>query len=298
MCADGSPYVIKVREADPLKIAVVLGNNDICRDEATCSRYSREQLGEWFFTSEKGIFDFNNPDNPILDHSIVFVPNCTYDGLIGNKSNDYGSVGIVHHKGAINVARALEWTATRFPDVNQIDVIGLSTGGTRGIVAAGKMSEYFPDASVSLVTDSSGPVPSELVGFGAVFADLSLDRPWPDWPTKWPLIGSDPFFEVTHNRFPNIRYARVHFAQDFENVRYFELLGQGISEMRNRILQLHAETESYGYEVALWLHDDSQHMVFNRPDFFELEQDGVLLTDWLRDFLDGVDVKDLICTEC
>ncbi len=300
MCANGSPYFIKVRAADPTKVAVVLGSGEVCWDEATCLLQPRNTYDNMSFWGDYGIFDFSNQKNPFADYSFVFIPNCTFDTLVGNKSVTHGRVGTIHHKGSINVARSVEWAANRFPSAENIVVIGTSSGTHRSAVAAGKLAESLPAATVRLFLDSPGPVSEELVALqlGSFWSDLEVDRPWPEWPTDWSQMTTATQLQIVAARFPDIRIAQFNFAGDTTNIRYLDLVGLPLRDMKRILLEVEQDMENAGNPFAMWLHPGSQHIATNGDEFFELQQDGVFFTDWLRDFIDGKEVEDRICQQC
>ena len=61
-----------------------------------------------------GIFNFDNPLNPLRDYSFVVVPYCTGDGHLGNAVTDYGDGMVVRHNGFVNANTALAEAVDRF----------------------------------------------------------------------------------------------------------------------------------------------------------------------------------------
>jgi hypothetical protein len=266
-CADGSPYTFMVRQADPTKLAIILGGGFACFSDATCKRLGPDERADKGFWGNVGILDFSQPDNPFADYSVVFVPNCTLDQLLGNGVTSFPLTGEIHQVGNINATAAVEWAAENFPDAEIAVMIGTSTGGAASPSKAKLLAESLPTATVKLLLDSTGEI-----GVGD-YENLAKSN-------------------------PNIRLARVYFAEDMTRKNNYFALGLPPMDGKTIILDSERLIETAGRPVSTWLHAGGYHSALNEAQFYEMQQNGVALTAWLQDFLDGEEVADQICTNC
>ena len=108
-----------------------------------------------------GIFDFDNPLNPLRDHSFVVALYCTGDVHLGDRTYDYGNDVLVHHNGFVNANTALTTAFERFGGATEVVVAGSSAGSASAALYGGLAADLFPDASVDVVADASGAYPSD-----------------------------------------------------------------------------------------------------------------------------------------
>ena len=84
-------------------------------------RFGHSQLDEMHEVSRRngdssgggGIFDFDNPANPLRGWSFVSVPYCTADIFLGDKRTDYGGL-VLEHRGLRNATAALDHVIDNF----------------------------------------------------------------------------------------------------------------------------------------------------------------------------------------
>ena len=108
-CADGSDYSYWVRDGDPERVVFYLQGGGACFSGQGCS-FTGEG-NSYDVTADpsepgddpsvwSGVFDFDNPLNPLADHSFVVALYCTGDVHVGNRTTDYGNGLIVRHNGS------------------------------------------------------------------------------------------------------------------------------------------------------------------------------------------------------
>ena len=169
-CADGSDYSYWVREADPERVVFYLQGGGACFSGQGCS-FTGEG-NSYDVTADpsepgddpsvwSGIFDFDNPLNPLADHSFVVALYCTGDVHVGNRTTDYGNGLIVRHNGFVNANTALATAVERFGDATEVVVAGSSAGSAAAALYGGLAADAFPDTSITVVADASGAYPSE-----------------------------------------------------------------------------------------------------------------------------------------
>lgn len=267
MCADGSPYSLLVRKADPTKLAIVLGSGVICFSDDTCKRIAREQMNSQYFWGNVGILDFANSSNPFADYSVVFVPQCTLDQFLGNGPVSFPLTGEIFQVGNINATWAVQWAINEFPDAIDAVVIGTGTGGSGTTNMASLMAKTMPSTTIRMIIDSSGE-----------FITIPYES-----------------FAKTH---PEIRLARIYFANDKTRNELWKIPGQPPLDGMKNILDGEQRIETAGPPVSTWIHPGEYHSALNEALFFEMQQNGVSLIDWLQDFLDLGEVPDRICVAC
>lgn len=182
----------------------------------------------------RGIFDFDNAENPVRDDAIVFIPYCSGDVHAGATDVEYPSrVGgppvTVHHRGAINANAALSWTYANFPTPKQVIVAGSGIGS---IYHSAQVMRNYPTAQVAQLSDGFvGVMPPgwEALKVWDVYANL---------PTFIPeLANADPetftvnaIYTATAKFFPQRMLAQFTHAADSFQTGYYGLTGGNIAD--------------------------------------------------------------------
>jgi hypothetical protein len=117
----------------------------------------------------RGIFDFNNPENPVADYNIVFVTYCSADVHTGSRDATFTDVigvqKLVHFQGYVNSLAALNWTFSQFPNPEKIVLTGSSAGAMGSIFFAEPiMSHYAAVPVVQLGDGNVGVMPKDWPG--------------------------------------------------------------------------------------------------------------------------------------
>lgn len=266
-CADGSPYTFMVREADPTKVAIVLGDGLVCFIDRQCRAIARDQMNTTSYWGPTGIFDFSNPDNPFADHTVVLIPNCTLDQLLGKKPITYPLAGEIHHLGNINATFVTQWVAEQYPDAEDAVVVGIGFGGAATAEVAETIADLLPRARTKMILDGSGETIS------TAYENLATTR-------------------------PDIRLARMYYANDRIQARVIADLGLPPQDTKAAIIEGDARIEANGQAVSTWIEAGSYHTPLTDQALYEITQDGTKMTQWLKDFLAGVPTQDKICTIC
>jgi hypothetical protein len=303
MCADGAPWAYFVREANPAKVVFMLDGGGACFSAETCApgggQY-KEAIGyEDGFSEANGIFDLDNPDNPLADYSMVFVPYCTGDVHAGNVTKDYGDGVVIEHKGFVNASTALDALATRFPNIEELVVAGVSAGSFPSAIYAGLASELLPNANIKVIADGSGAIPDAM---GLVSSNWDILGAVPDWPefegATYDMVTPSWTFEIAAARNPAIAFARHDYAFDSVLAGYAALAGVPSGDLVSLMRANEERVESKGATVATWIAPGSDHTILQKPDMYTETLNGVSFIEWLTAFLSGALVEDQVCTEC
>jgi hypothetical protein len=129
---DGSPFELWDRPADPTKVVLYFEGGGACFSAETCAFDNSTATVDLDLGSPPagrgGLFDQTNPENPLADYSMVYVPYCTGDVHIGNKTTEYSPDLTVHHNGYVNATAGLDYLVANYPDVEELVVTGGSAG--------------------------------------------------------------------------------------------------------------------------------------------------------------------------
>jgi hypothetical protein len=142
-CTDGSTGGFAVSFTDASRdLLVYLQGGGICHNALTCAvGGAPTSVGDdplrtaldGSIREHRGIFDRDDPSNPLRDSSFVVVPHCTGDHHTGDRVvTERGQV--YHHVGYTNITRMLERVVPTFADASRIVLAGFSAGGV-GIAA-------------------------------------------------------------------------------------------------------------------------------------------------------------------
>lgn len=303
MCADGAPWAYFVREANPEKVVFFLDGGGACFTAEMCAPGSgqfKEAIGfDAGFTEINGIFDFDNSENPLADHSFVFVPYCTGDVHAGNVTKDYGNGVVVQHKGFVNGSTALNALVEKFPKAREVIVAGVSAGSFPTAIYAGLAAELLPSADVTVIADGSGAIPDAM---GLVTSNWNILDALPDWPefegATYDKITPSWMFEVPATRHPSISFARHDYAFDRVLASYAALAGVSADDLVSVMRTNEGRVEATGANVASWIAPGSDHTILQKPEMYTEMLNGIRFIEWLRTFLAGEVVDDQVCTVC
>ena len=330
MCADGSEFWIRTRVADPTKVVVYLTGGGACWDAATCdpetgnavlslapetdplasvdsdisSAEAAAESAEGFDYDAigGGIFDFDNPGNPLRDWSFVRVPYCTGDIFLGDKRTDYGEF-VVEHRGLRNAAAAIEHLVDNFENVETLLITGSSGGGPPSPLLAGLAADRLsPDVKIMALSDSGG-------AFGSLppLFNLYLDQVWgtmnnvPDWSSTNAVTSAEDWdiarlFNYAGKEHPSIRMGRFDFVDDSVQ-RYFKDI-YGAESLAELFDANEALAEAGGGELNVYLAPGDDHVILARDEMYSLESGGESFLDWFTSFVNGDDVSDVRCQNC
>ncbi len=308
-CADGSEYVYWVRQGDPSKLVFYLEGGGACFSDGTCS-FSTGNYDPTADDSDPydnpyywpGIFDFDNPLNPLRHHSFVVALYCTGDIHIGNNTHDYGRGVVVRHNGFVNANTALDTAVERFGGATEVVVAGTSAGSAAAPLYGGLAADRFPQADIAVMADSSGAypsVPAVNAGIGELWGTFSAV---PDWPVNQDVTpeqwGLPELFIQAGRHAPRIRFGRFDNAFDRTQEFFARLAGFDASRLDELMLLNESRIEEAGVSQASFTAPGRDHGILPRDSFYDLEVEGISFLDWFTRFLQGDDVADLTCTDC
>jgi hypothetical protein len=312
ICRDGSATGIGVNlNPASTKLMIFLEGGGACWNVLTCaenpSTFGSSDFAAAFSGSGgqeggSGIFNRNDPNNPVADWSMVYIPYCTGDVHGGN--NDAGQVdgvGAQQFMGYVNVGLDLQRIVPTFPNVTEVLLTGASAGGFGAAVNFDRTQAAFGSVPVELLDDSGPPMSSTYVP-----ACLQTE-----WVTTWNLAttmladcGADcpdstdfilPYFKHIAGTHPNRAMGLLDSDQD-GIISYF--FGFGIDNCSELGAQLPGPTyqaglldmrsEMSGYpNFALYTWNSTQHTSLEGDSTFDNLDAGISLPVWTAQIIDG-----------
>ena len=303
MCADGSAFHFYLREASPTKVLFYLEGGGACFSGDMCKpgsgTYSETISPISKLEDSPGIFDFDNPENPFADYSVVYVPYCTGDVHAGNITKDYGNGVVTQHKGFVNASNALDTMIKRFPNTTQLVVAGSSAGSFPTPVFAGMAGDQLPNADLKVFADSSGAVPDAM---GFVIGNWGTLETLPDWPeieglTVDQFTPAYTFIKAAEHN-PKIRFARHDFAFDSVLSSFARMAGLSPDDLVSVMRTNESKVEATGVNVANWISPGDDHTIAVRDEFYTEEMNGVRFVDWFTAFMNDSPEADNYCVDC
>jgi hypothetical protein len=306
-CALGSEFSYFVHRGDPTKVVLYFEGGGACFSADTCRPDSgiyttAVDISADLARSANGIFDFTNPKNPLRDWSFVVVPYCTGDFFLGDTTKQYAPDLTIHHVGAVNAKAAVDGLAATFPGAKQLFVTGESAGSVPTPLFAGEAHDALPDASITVLADSSGAAP-DVPAVNALLADawgtLNAVPPWPEnagvTAATWSIPG---LFVRAGKHDLAIVFARHDYAFDLVQSAFAAAGGVDASSLVSLIDANEQEIEAAGVNLASWVAPGTDHTVLHTPGFYTETVNGVAFVDWVTDLVDRAPVSDVHCEEC
>lgn len=315
ICLYGGDYSFFVHssEAETEKLLIYFQGGGACWDGATCG-----DIGEFasfyevtsetinFYAEGYGIFDFDNPANPLADYTVVFLPYCTGDVHSGDNAltfdvpeevgADFAEID-VHFNGFNNTQIVLDWVYEHITTPEQIVVSGCSAGGYGAVTYAPYIMNHYAGVPTALIADSSHGVLA------------------PDWQglDTWGILDNLPEFvggmedvtredydtslylKLSAEQFPDNQFAEFNSYLDGVQIGFYgNLLGYDLSfendivviaaqwsaALSANLRQLNALENFDSYTAG-----GSQHCVVNYDEFYEYDQSGVIFSEWFADVI-------------
>ncbi len=310
-CADGSEFAFWDRRADPEKVVLFLNGGGVCWSVTTCAFGAPDDTSyDWNLRDEgpdnittEGILDFTASDNPFTGYSYLFVTSCTGDAHLGNAAHEYGPDLTVQHRGYVNGTAALDHLAQQYPDADEVVVVGKTAGSVAAPLYGGLVADRLPDAKVTVLGGQSGAWPDHP-GFNSGI----LDAKWgaydamPDWAVdgldagRW---GPPRFWTQAARHDPDLVLARFDFAYDpHAAVEVTEWMTTDPPDLLAEIDANESAIEKTGATLHSYTAPGDDHGIFEWAKFYEIEVDGVRLSDWVSELVTDEPPGDVHCDKC
>lgn len=294
ICIAGTAFSAFTRAGDPHKLLIFEQGGGACwQDFYNCNVLSEDQEPPG---PQEGIFDFDSPDNPFADYSIVYMPYC--DGSVFSGDNDvvdpnfpFGPVRF--HRGLRNQTAALDLARETFPHAWDITVAGSSAGGVGATAFTPFLVRIlFGNFRNLTVFNDAGPVTTNLDAvddIAARAADWEFGKFYPASCLDCDDMGqSTAVIDWRLSNDSTIREAFYETDADQTNRFFLGLLFDPIG-FRNLIVTEHgllnaAHPERYKRFIVA---GDISHTATQSPLFYSQTANGVPLNVWTDDFLEA-----------
>lgn len=306
-CSDGSDYRIYTRRGESPNLLVHFVGGGACWDAETCSRPISVSSADGFYFPYiweilrgilDGIFKRDNPNNPFRDWTVVYIPYCTADFHIGASTNTYttddGKSVTIHYNGRQNVTEALDWVYATFASPEKLVISGESAGAFGSTFWTPTIAAHYPNSDIYQIADGAyleSPLWKQIV-----------DPIWKaDWEQNFGFSMGDDLIGSTYQYYgqlalPNVTYLHINTLYDTVLI-YFSTKLNGVTDiaayrdvwsagMRASMAANAAANPNY-YSYITDFNQDKEtgttpHTSVSFELFYQIEQDGVHLYDWLR----------------
>lgn len=314
VCSDGAPYDIFVQRGESNNLMIYFAGGGAAWDAETASQPLTMVTPNGFYMPRvldilprvtSGILNAGAEENLFHDWTKVYLPYCTADLHIGNTDQTYttddGDTVTMHHRGQVNVTGSLDWIYAQFPSPDGLVVAGESAGAWGSLMWVPSIAEHYPDLQVFHLADgsflSSDQWP-EIVdeSWGADFEATFGFAPGTD------LITSA-YLDYAQNAPSNITFLHVNTLYDAVIIFFNSALNDVPDDNEQAELwsagmrAMTAEVAASGLDYQYFLTDATFDPLTGRTShtaisidalFFELEEDGVTLAEWVtRVIVDG-----------
>ncbi len=304
-CALGTPYSFHARKADPEKLVVFFNGGGACWAGQTCdpsveptTYVPSAQMGHNDPRNHKGIFDLDNPANPVGDWSMVFVSYCTGDVHLGETDKAYakpdGTEITIRHRGHVNAHAALAWMKDNIGGAKQVLVAGSSAGAIAAPVYAGVVSKAYPDASVRQLGDGAGGYSSPEIG--GLLANWGVVDILPGWlPLNPETVSSfNVLYEGAAKAFPEISFAQYDAANDSVQVGFQQALQGGTALHEQMIANRVALSDAIPGFVSFTA-GGAEHTILRAPYLYSYSANGTSFAEWLGRLVAGEKLESVDC---
>jgi hypothetical protein len=288
ICVAGTPFSVFSRVGDPQKLLIFEQGGGACwQDFYFCNVLAEDQEPP---PEPAGIWDFDDPDNPFHDYSIVYMPYC--DGSVFSGDNDvadpnfpYGPVRF--HRGLRNQSAGMDVAKSLFPNAKRITVSGSSAGGVGVDGFSPFLVRFLWGNRTKLdVLNDAGPVAVNLDVPGDIQKradDWQFGQFYPESCTECDALGkATAIIDWRLDRDTSIREA--WYETDADSTNRFFLAVPTQEAYRDLILAQSDELRAAHpnrYKRFIKSGDDS-HTAVQTPLFYTQTIDGVTLDEWTR----------------
>jgi hypothetical protein len=228
----------------------------------------------------RGLLDFQNPENPVRDFSMVFVPYCTGDVHLGTKRVAYSDRVAIEHRGAANARAAVDYLVRHFGDAEVVFVAGSSAGAISSPLVAARIAQRLPRARVVQLGDAAGAYRSPNV------RDVLAV-----WGAPGPTFES--FYTDAVRLAPRVTYAQYNDVGDAVQRQFLIFLGVANPDVPALLRANLDEIRANNPRFRAYNAPGDEHTILLARQFYTLTVDGVRIRDWVADLIAGKDVRNV-----
>ena len=310
-------------------LAVYFEGGGACWDNLTCTFPINDQLPAQvpqFFVpaidaatnpgNYDGIFKSDNPDNPVKDWTMVYIPYCTGDLHAGSTSKTYFNAGhpvlslpaqfTLQHKGFDNFMVVLDWMKKNVEDPKKVLVTGSSAGGYGASANFPWVQRSFRKAQTYVIADASQGVTGAMRSIpGGVPRGTSSWHPGPFGDDPSAVSGPD-LLRTAALALPKVKTAQ--FTTTFDNRadrvlrrdetalpvpgHLFQPGSEPEPDHRHRLETPRCWQPCSPYDEDVpnfryYLAQGNYHTLLRSPLFYTESSGGVAFNEWVEDMLDN-----------
>jgi hypothetical protein len=334
-CSQGTPYSFWVRQGDPTRLGVIFAGGGACWTGENCALHGRPFYRPFAGLEDGpgdggGVFDTDNPENPLAGYTIVYLPTANGDVFLGDSVATYdvppmggrpaGRIDILH-KGYDNAASALDWMFNTYRTPETVAVMGWSAGAIASPMFTHIVAQQYPNACVTHFADGGGGyrVGEKLTplfktwGTANVlkkvrgFDDLSVDG-----------LSYEDFYIRAAELHPEITFHQYNEKHDGIQGLFLKLIGANDADVAANLDDAHAHIRakvsnfrtytSWGrdegviggyYDAVLAMNAlDNRGRPHVLDRFYTRSTNGVRFLDWFTAAVTGRPVEDVACVDC
>jgi len=257
-----------------------------------------------------GIFDFDNPANPLAADSFVMIPYCTGDVHLGDLVTTYPvepeegeSYDVaIQHRGYVNAMAAIEWAFANFESPAEILVTGSSAGSIPAPFYGQIVAEHYPQARVTVLGDGAGSYrrdSPDQVDPTVIWDTLTVLQRQPGYEEFTAgELGYHDLYIVAGRRHPEMRLFEYDAAHDAVQGFFLQLSGAASDDPAPLIDTNQADIRAAIPNFKAFIAGGREHTILWQPAFYQYEVEGRLFRDWFADLVDGQEVAGIACEDC
>jgi hypothetical protein len=311
-----SAFRFWARRGTTNRLVVFFDGGGACWDDVTCAvprlaEHGRE--GDGLYKAEllpgdnpatlNGIFDLQNPRNPLRDWSFVFVPYCTGDVHAGSITAHYadpdtGAPYTVQHRGADNFRIVLEWMRANFAAPEAIMVTGSSAGAYGAAIHYPTIREAFPGGRALMLGDAGqGVTPGDFIA--------RRDANW-NFQAPAALLGADGRLDAEDDivallaaHYPEDRFAQYTTANDVTQVAFYAWMGaQNACTAWSQRMRADLAQRERAPNFRSYLASGETHTILRSPLFYSERSGGAPFAEWLDALINSTPPANAACQRC
>ena len=309
-CMDDSPtgLGIKFRENSD-KLLIVIQGGGACFNTLTCAAAANPNgFGESNLAANVGIglLNADDADNPFRNWNMVFIPYCSGDIFSGAAENGTGFEGRTQ-MGYLNMREYLTRLVPTFKDASRVVLSGYSAGGFAASVNWVQAIEGWGDGvRVDVLNDSGPPLGEKYL---TTCLQQRLAEVW-NWSANIPDGCTECDISTGHVTEPVMRWS-IAYTKKFRHglisssedpvIKLFYSYGlndcsgldalfpptyptglypEGLQDLQDNIFADHPNAEAFIVDST------TTHTWTVQQSPGAVESEGVILRDWIKDFLD------------
>jgi Pectinacetylesterase len=314
-CSDGSPFAFYVRRADSNRLLIHLMGGGACWSAETCDPergpYQRSLAEVPDPAQWRGVFDLDNPENPFAGWSMVFVPYCTADVHLGDRSAEYelpardgkpASRFTIRHNGWRNMTTSLEWAFAHLPKPRRIFVVGTSAGALGSPIAAALVADRNRGAAIVQLGDGASGYRVVEAAASAAPTAWNLTATLPQWDglrgQSAETITFEALYLAASRRHPEITFATCDSAEDEVQLSFLKLGGAAEGPLLPRMLRFTGTVAAGVPHFSSYIAGGASHALLPFAPFYTYLSKGVRLRDWVAALADGKPAASVRCADC